>query len=327
MKPFTLVRPHETNGAVAAASRTGARYIAGGTNIVDLLKLGVEEPEVLVDLSQLPLDLVTTLADGSLRVGATVRNSDLAGHEDVRRRFPVLSQAILNGASGQIRNAATVGGNLLQRTRCPYFQDVSKPCNKRRPGSGCPALTGEHHNLAILGWSDSCIATHPSDMAVALVALDAIVCVQMPDGHRELPLEQMYVLPGDDPSRETVLPRGALVTAIRLPNLPMAAGSAYRKARERASFAFALGSVAAAVDVQDGRVADVRLAFGAVAPVPWRARVAEEMLAGRPLDAITVREALRAEFASARPLRDNGYKVELVTAMAERLLLELGGRA
>ncbi len=325
MKPFSLVRPHETDSAVAMASLKGARYIAGGTNLVDLLKLGVERPEVLVDVTRLPLDLVTTLPDGSLQVGATVRNSDLAAHEDVRRRFPVLSQAVLSGASGQIRNAATVGGNLLQRTRCPYFQDVGKPCNKRRPGSGCPALTGEHHDLAILGGSGACIATHPSDMAVALVALDAIVCVQTPDGGRELPLEQMYVLPGDDPSRETVLPEGALITAIRLPST--AADSAYRKARERASFAFALGSVAAAVDVRDDRIAEVRLAFGAVAPVPWRAHVAEEMLAGRPLDATTVREALRAEFAAARPLRDNGYKVGLVTAMAERLLLELGGRA
>jgi xanthine dehydrogenase YagS FAD-binding subunit len=237
----------------------------------------------------------------------------------------VLAQAILAGASGQLRNVATVGGNLLQRTRCSYFQDVSKPCNKRNPGSGCPARTGEHHNLAILGASEHCIATHPSDMAVALNALDAVVHVREPDGQREIPLADFYLPPGDRPDRETALHPAALITAIDIPPLPFARRSAYRKIRERASYAFAAGSLAAAIEVADGVVADVRLSFGAVAPVPWRARVAEEALRGQPASPEAFRDAAARELAAARPLRDNAYKISLITAATEQVLSGLSG--
>jgi xanthine dehydrogenase YagS FAD-binding subunit len=252
-----------------------------------------------------------------------VRNSDLAANLAVRRRYPVLAQAVLAGASTQLRNMATVGGNLLQRTRCSYFQDVTKPCNKRVPGSGCPAREGEHHNLAILGASQHCIATHPSDMAVALAALDAVVHVTEPAGPRQVRLAQFYRLPGDEPHRETTLEPGALITAVELPALPLAANSRYRKARERASYAFAIGSIAAAIDVAGGVVRDVRIALGAVAPVPWRAHRAEQALLGRPATEQAFRDAADAELAAAEPLRDNGYKVPLLRNLIVRTLSQL----
>ena len=323
MRPFAYARPDHVEDAVRLASEPATRYLGGGTNLVDLMKLGVERPERLVDITRLPYEFVTLEADGALRIGANVRNSELAADPVVRRRFPVLSEALLAGASGQLRNVATVGGNLLQRTRCSYFQDITKPCNKRSPGSGCPAREGEHHNLAILGASEQCIATHPSDMAVALAALDATVHVQTLDGPTEIALADFYVGPGDDPSRETTLPPGALITSVDLPPLPVNARSRYRKVRERASYAFAIASVAAAVELADGVVRDVRLAFGAVAPMPWRARVAEGELRGGRLDETTVRAAVRAELAQARPRRDNAYKLELVTSIAVRTLLDL----
>src|SRR3989442_291045 len=271
MREFGYERPTQPTDALAVLAGTpGARYLGGGTNLVDLMKLGVETPGVLVDVTALPYDVIEDGPGGGLRVGSGVRNSDLAANLAVRRRYPVLAQAVLAGASAQLRNMATVGGNLLQRTRCTYFQDVSKPCNKRVPGSGCPAREGEHHNLAILGASQHCIATPPSDMAVALAALDAVVHVTEPAGPRQVSLAQFYRLPGDEPQRETTLEPGALITAVELPALPLAANSRYRKARERASYAFAIGSVAAALDVADGVVRDVRLALRAVAPVPWR---------------------------------------------------------
>jgi xanthine dehydrogenase YagS FAD-binding subunit len=324
MKPFTVLRPDTAAAALAAGALPGAKFVGGGTNLVDLMKLGVEAPAVLVDLASLPTDSVDVGADGSVNIGATVRNSDLAVHDGVRRVAPVLSQAILSGASGQIRNMATVGGNLLQRTRCPYFQDISKPCNKRRPGSGCPAVQGERLNLAVLSTSERCVATHPSDMAVALVALEGEVIIQDFEGEHLIPIDRFYVLPEVDPSRETVLPAGALITAVRVPASRTAVRSAYRKARERASFAFAVGSVAAALDVVDDVVVDVRLAFGGVAPIPWRARTAERVLRGEPLAPERIRQALAAEFSASRPLPGNAYKVDLVSAMAERLLVELG---
>jgi xanthine dehydrogenase YagS FAD-binding subunit len=255
-----------------------------------------------------------------------VRNSDLAADLAVRRRYPAVAQAVLAGASGQLRNLATVGGNLLQRTRCVYFQDTSKPCNKRTPGSGCPAVEGEHHNLAILGGSAQCVATNPSDLAVALAAFDAVVEVYDAAGTRRVPLADLYRLPGDEPHRETTLPPGALVTAVELPALPAAAGSRYRKVRERASYAFAIGSIAAALEVADGAVAEVRIALGAVAPVPWRARRAEEALRGRPATEESFLAAADAELAAARPLRDNAYKVPLVRALVVRTLTELAQR-
>ncbi|MCZ9343177.1 FAD binding domain-containing protein, partial [Streptomyces sp. TRM76130] len=239
---------------------------------------------------------------GGLRIGATVTNSDLAAHPEVRRRYPALSQAVLAGASGQLRNMATVGGNLLQRTRCGYFTDTARPCNKRVPGSGCSALGGEHHNHAILGASDHCVATHPSDMGVALTAFDAVVSYETAEGPGELPLADFYLSVGDTPHRETALPPGALITGVTLPPVPVAARSRYRKVRERASYAFAIGSVAAALDVRDGVVREVRLAFGAVASRPWRARTAERALTGAPADAEAFAAAADAELAAARPL-------------------------
>jgi xanthine dehydrogenase YagS FAD-binding subunit len=325
VKAFTYTRPEHVADAVRLAAQGGARYLGGGTNLVDLMKLGVERPEHLVDVSRLPFTQVDIRADGTVQIGANVSNAALGAHPEVRRRFPALSQALLAGASGQLRNAATVGGNLLQRTRCVYFQDVTKPCNKREPGSGCPARDGEHHNLAILGASEHCIATHPSDMAVALAAFDAVIHVQTADGPREIAIADFYVPPGDDPRHETSLPTGALITAVALPPLPFASISRYRKVRERASYAFANASVAAAVDVVDGAVRDVRLAFGAVAPLPWRARTAEDALRGGPLDTDTARAAMEAELAAARPLRDNAYKVELISAIGVRTLLDAGG--
>ncbi|MEU9896648.1 xanthine dehydrogenase family protein subunit M [Streptomyces phaeochromogenes] len=329
MREFGYQRVFDVSGAVALLDADpDARFLGGGTNLVDLMKTGVERPARLVDVRELPLDTVELMRDGSLRIGATVTNSDLAAHPEVRRRYPALTQAVLAGASGQLRNMATVGGNLLQRTRCGYFADVTKPCNKRVPGSGCPAIEGEHHNHAILGASDHCVATHPSDMGVALTAFDAVVSYETAEGPGEVPLSWLYLPVGDTPHRETDLPPGALITHVTLPPAPVAANSRYRKVRERASYAFAIGSIAAALDVQDGVVRDVRLAFGAVASRPWRARAAERVLAGAPADAETFAAAADAELAAARPLPHNGYKVtlmrNLVVAELTRLAEEVG---
>ncbi|NEC07927.1 xanthine dehydrogenase family protein subunit M, partial [Streptomyces sp. SID7909] len=271
MREFGYERAHDVAGAVALlGADPGARLLGGGTNLVDLMKAGVERPSLLIDVRELPLDEVRFSPEGGLRIGATVTNSDLAAHPDVRRHYPALSQALLAGASGQLRNMATVGGNLLQRTRCGYFADLAKPCNKRAPGTGCPARAGDHRNHAILGASDHCVATHPSDMAVALAAFEAVVSYETADGPGELPVEEFYLPVGDTPHIETALPAGAVITGVTLPPAPAAAHSRYRKVRERASYAFAIGSLAAALDVRDGVVRDVRLAFGAVASRPWR---------------------------------------------------------
>jgi xanthine dehydrogenase YagS FAD-binding subunit len=317
--------------AVAAVSgRPGAAFLAGGTNLVDLMKLGVAAPDLLVDVTgALPGEIHP--AGGGLVIGAGVRNSDLAADPRVRAGFPVLAQAVLTGASGQLRNMATVGGNLLQRTRCLYFQDVTKPCNKRSPGSGCPARAGDHRNLAILGGSPHCVATHPSDMAVALAALDAMVHVAGPAGPRAVPVAGppggLYRLPGDQPDRETTLERGDLITAVEVPALGYAARSAYRKVRDRASYAFAVASVAVALDVAGGVVREARIALGAVAPLPWRARTAERILAGRPATAEWFARAAGAELAAAEPLPDNAFKVTLVRNLVVRMLSELAGDA
>ena len=303
----------------------GAVFLGGGTNLVDLMKLGVETPDLLVDVTRLPMGRIEPTPAGGLRIGAGVRNSDLAVDPRVRAEYPVLSQALLAGASGQLRNMATVGGNLLQRTRCLYFQDVTKPCNKRQPGSGCPARTGDHRNLAILGASEHCIATHPSDMAVALAALDATVHVEGATGARTMALDELYRLPGDQPDRDTTLSRSDLITAVELPPLGFARRSAYRKVRDRASYAFAVTSVAAALDIEDGQVRDVRLALGAVAPVPWRAHRAEEALLGRPATEDAFRSAVDAELATAAPLRQNAFKVPLVSNVVTAVLSQLAG--
>jgi xanthine dehydrogenase YagS FAD-binding subunit len=322
VEPFRYERATDVGGAIAALDGN-ARFLAGGTNLVDLMRLGVERPALLVDVTRLPLNAIDATEDGGLRIGAGVRNSDLAADLRVRTRYPVLAQSLLAGASGQLRNLATTGGNLLQRTRCAYFQDVSKPCNKREPGSGCPAREGEHHNLAIIGHSEHCVATHPSDMAVALAALDAIVRVSGPAGDREIPLVDFHRLPGEAPQRDTVLEKGELITAVDVPPLTFAERSLYRKVRERASFAFALVSVAAALDVVDGEVRDVRIAFGGLAHKPWRAQAAEASLRGGAADEGRFRKAAEKELEQAEPLRDNAYKVELARDTLVRTLLEL----
>ncbi|MET7859290.1 xanthine dehydrogenase family protein subunit M [Streptomyces sp. NPDC005318] len=327
MTPFGYLRARTTSEAVrASAGRPGAVFLAGGTNLVDLMKLGVTAPDLLIDVSRLPLDRVTETADGGLRIGATVRNSDLAAHHAVRTRYPALSQALLSGASGQLRNTATTGGNLLQRTRCPYFQDISKPCNKRAPGTGCPAREGAHRELAVLGHSDGCVATHPSDMAVALAALDATVQLHGPDGERSVSVTDFHRLPGDTPDRDTEIRPGELITEVVLPPRPDGAVSLYRKARDRASYAFALASVAAAVTVRDGRIEHAALAFGGLAHRPWRARAAEEILRGATAGHDTFTRAVDAELAAARPLRDNAFKVDLARSLAVDTLAELTAR-
>jgi xanthine dehydrogenase YagS FAD-binding subunit len=324
MKPFAYDRPATPADAVAALARQpDARYLAGGTNLVDLMKLGIETPDLLVDVSRLSRDAIAPTPDGGLLIGAGVSNSDLAADPQVRARFPVLARAVLSGASGQLRNKATVAGNLLQRTRCSYFQDVSKPCNKRRPGSGCPARAGHHRELAILGHSTSCLATHPSDMAVALTALDTHVHLLGPRGERTIPLARLYRLPGDRPDRETQLDPGELITAVELRPLAASANSEYRKVRDRASFAFALVSVAAVLDVADGRVRHARIALGGVAPVPWRAARAERALRGAPADAESFARAAAAELDLARPLPDNAFKVTLAANLLVDTLLGL----
>ncbi len=325
LRPFRYERADDGAAAVAALARTAegeARFLGGGTNLVDLMRLGVETPGLLIDVTGVGSREITEDGD-RLMIGAAVTNSELAADARVRARYPALSQAVLHGASGQLRNLATVGGNLLQRTRCAYFQDVSKPCNKRRPGSGCPARTGDHRNLAVLGHSEHCVATNPSDMAVALAAFDATVQLRGPHGTRSLPVTELHRLPGENPERDTVLEHGELIESISLPPLAMAGNSLYRKVRERRSFAFALVSVAAALEVADGAVADVRLALGSVAHVPWRARTAEAALRGGPATEDRFAAALDAELEQARPLRDNGYKLTLVRRIGVRALADL----
>ncbi|KOV93045.1 FAD binding domain-containing protein [Streptomyces sp. NRRL B-3648] len=328
MREFDYQRAHDVAGAVALlGADPDTRFLGGGTNLVDLMKSGVERPARLVDIRELPLDEIEPTPEGGLRIGATVTNGDLAAHPEVRRRYPALAQAVLAGASGQLRNMATVGGNLLQRTRCGYFTDVTQPCNKRVPGSGCPAIQGEHHNHAILGASGHCAAVHPSDMAVALTAFDAVVHYETADGPGELPLAGLYLPVGDTPHRETALPPGALITGVTLPPAPVAARSRYRKVRERASYAFAIGSLAAALDIRDGVVRDARLAFGAVASRPWRASAAERILIGAAAGPETYAAAADAELAAARPLPHNGYKVDLLRNLVVAVLSQLAEEA
>jgi xanthine dehydrogenase YagS FAD-binding subunit len=325
MRPFSYARARDARDAVSRF-RPGTMYLGGGTNLVDLMRLGVAEPEALVDVARLPHDAIETVEaeDGQgLLIGAAVRNSDLAAHPLVRERYPMLARAVLSGASGQVRNMATVGGNLLQRTRCPYFQDVSQACNKRRPGSGCPAIEGDHRNLAVLGYSEHCVATQPSDMAVALAALEARVRVTGPAGDRVVPIPGLHRLPGSRPDRDTVLEPGELITAVELPP-PPAGASQFRKARERASFAFALVAVAAVLDVDgEGVVRDCRLALGGVAHVPWRAEHAERALRGARADREEFDRAANAELVLARPLPRNGYKVPMARNLIVRTLQEL----
>ncbi|MGI4730341.1 MAG: FAD binding domain-containing protein [Janthinobacterium lividum] len=324
MTPFSYHRATDTAHALHLAG-ADAKFLGGGTNLVDLMRETVERPTALIDVTGLS-DRIDERDDGGLLIGAGVRNSALAAHRAVRTRYPVLARAILAGASAQIRNMATVGGNLLQRTRCTYFYDNDGArCNKRQPGQGCDAAGGFNRLHAILGASDACVATHPSDMCVALAALDATVHVSGARGDRRIAMVDFHRLPGDRPDIETALDPGELITGIELPPSSMAAHSTYRKVRDRASYAFALVSVAAALEVTDGQVSDVRLALGGVAHKPWRATRAEGLLKGGPATPEAFRAAAEAELADATPLGDNGFKIELAVRTMTAVLAELAG--
>ena len=323
MNPFTYERPQSPADAVAAAVRIqGARFIAGGTNLLDLMKLQIEAPTHLIDVNGLALDKIETTLEGGLRIGALVRNTDLAADPRVRRDYAVLSRALLAGASGQLRNKATTAGNLLQRTRCPYFYDTNMPCNKRQPGSGCAAIGGFSRQLAVIGASEACIATHPSDMAVAMRALDAVVETVRPDGSaRRIPIAEFHRLPGDTPHLETAIEPGELITAVTLPP-PVGGKQLYRKVRDRASYAFALVSVAAIVATERGTIMGARVAFGGVAHKPWRSVEAEAALAGRPATMATYRAAAEAAMAHAVGRGDNDFKIELAKRTLCRTLAQ-----
>ena len=324
MKPFDYVRPATVADAVAAAAQPGAAYLAAGTNILDLMKGGIVGPSRLVDVTHLPgLDAIEDLAGGGVRIGALVRNADLAYDRGFARRFPAVAEALLSGASAQLRNAATVGGNLLQRTRCAYFYDVASACNKRDPGAGCDARGGSDNRLhAILGWSERCIATHPSDFCVPLVALDAVVEVEGRAGRRDIPLEMFHRLPGETPERESALEPGDMILAVRLPAQAanFAAHARYLKVRDRTSYAFAVVSAAAALRMTGETIGEARLALGGVAMKPWRAREAEQILAGARAEPSSFARAAEAALAGAKPSGDNAFKIELARRIVVRAL-------
>jgi xanthine dehydrogenase YagS FAD-binding subunit len=325
MTPFTYARAADATDAIRLGSNEQTKYLGGGTNLVDLMRETVERPAMLVDVTGLS-SAIEERKNGGLLIGAAAKNTALAEHRAVRTRYPMLTRAIVAGASAQIRNMATVGGNILQRTRCAYFYDhEGSRCNKRQPGQGCDAINGFNRMHAILGASPACVATHPSDMCVALAALDAVVHLKNKMGERALPLTELHYLPEDDPEIETMLEPGELIMAVELPALSFASRSTYRKVRDRASYAFALVSVAAALDLQGNTVKDVRLALGGVAHKPWRARKAEAVLRGGPATPQTFRVAAETELADARPLRGNGFKIELAKRTITAVLEELAG--
>ena len=327
MEPFTIQQATDLKAAIKAISAgAGSKYIAGGTNLVDLMKMYVETPVVLVDINHLNLNKVETLPHGGIRIGALVRNSDLAYYPLIQKHYPVLSQALLSGASPQLRNMATTGGNILQRTRCPYFFDISFPCNKRTPGSGCSAIKGYNRNHAILGGSDHCIATHPSDMCVAMAALDASIRIEGPDGERVVPFTEFHLLPGDTPEKETVLKPGELITAVDLPHLPGTTKSHYLKVRDRRSYEFALASAAVVLDMENGNIRSGRIALGGVGTKPWRAHKAGQMLQGRP-SAELYSAVAAAALEGAKPQTNNGFKIELAKRTLIRALAIAGGIA
>jgi xanthine dehydrogenase YagS FAD-binding subunit len=319
VKPFTYVRPADARAAIAAAGEGGASFLAGGTTLVDLMRLEVMTPSAVVDLSPLPLTAIERAGDG-LRIDAMARNSAVATHPLVVERYPLLAQALLAGASQQVRNMATVGGNLLQRTRCPYFRDLAVACNKRAPGSGCSAIDGYTRSHAILGTSESCIATHPSDMCVALAALDAVVHTRGAGRERAIPFGEFHTLPGDHPEIESALEPGELVTHIELPASPFAAHAHYVKVRDRAAFAFALASAAVGLDVADGKIRAARVALGGVATRPWRAAEAEQALIGQAPNRASFERAAAAAIVDPKPRRDNAFKVALAKRTIVRAL-------
>src|SRR5437867_12664054 len=318
MYTFEFVRPADSAAAVATAARAktaqqGAdvRFVAGGTTLLDLMKLNVETPARVLDINRLPLDKIEALPDGGLKIGATVRNSDLAHHPTVKRDYAVLSQAILQGASAQLRNMATTAGNLLQRTRCMYFRDTAMPCNKRDPGTGCPAITGANRSLAVLGTSEHCIATNPSDMCVAMAALEATIHVQGPKGPRSIPFGDFHLLPGNTPHRATVLEPGDLITHVTLPAPIKGSKQLYLKLRDRASYEFALASAAVVISIAGGSVSRARIALGGVGAKPWRSQEAEAALVGQSADKASFRKAAEAAMRDAKGQSQNGFKIEL----------------
>lgn len=327
MEPFKLVRAQNNATAIAAASPKDSMYIAGGTNVLDLMKLNVENPKQLIDITGLNLNGIEAQKDGSVKIGALVKNSDLAYHPTIMKQYPMLSEALLSGASAQLRNMASVGGNLLQRTRCYYFYDTAFPCNKRAPGSGCPAMDGYNRNHAVLGTSDKCIATNPSDMCVAMAALGATIQVEGAKGMRNIPFGEFHLLPGETPQYETTLKPGELITAVILPHLPFAAKSHYLKVRDRASYEFALTSAAVALDIANGKINASRVALGGVGTKPWRATAAEKILNGASANAETYRAAAEAAMQGAIPHQYNAFKIELAKRTIVRALETVGGMA
>jgi xanthine dehydrogenase YagS FAD-binding subunit len=323
MQPFAFITVTGEQAARQAAAHPDTRYLAGGTTLIDLMKLNVERPSTVIDINTVPLTAIDELPDGSVRVGAMVRNSDMAHHPLLRERYPLVSQAILAGASGQIRNMATTAGNLLQRTRCYYFRDTTMPCNKREPGTGCGALDGCNRIHAVLGTSEHCIATHPSDLCVALAAVDATVRVVGAHGARAIPFGEFHLLPEEHPERETTLEPGELIVAVDLPPLPFARRSVYVKVRDRASYAFALASAGVALDLSDGVIRQARVALGGIATRPWRAHEAELVLEGREANVEMYRQAADVALAAAIPRKHNAFKIEL----ARRTLIRALSRA
>ncbi|WP_114938637.1 FAD binding domain-containing protein [Mucilaginibacter endophyticus] len=320
MEPFKLIRVHDNQAAIRTALMAGSRFIAGGTNLIDLMKLHIETPKQVVDINKLPFSGIEELPDGGLRIGALVKNSDLAYHPVVIKKYPVLSEALLSGASPQLRNMASVGGNLMQRTRCPYFYNTDFACNKRNPGSGCAALTGYNRMNAVLGTSDHCIATHPSDMCVALAALDATIHVQGTKGSRLIPFGEFHRLPGQTPHVEHSLLPGELITHVDIPGMSYSYRSHYLKVRDRASYEFALTSAAVLLDIRGGRIQKADIALGGVGTKPWRAVPAEKVLNGASADLQTYRAAAEAALSQAKSYKDNAYKIELAKRTLVRAL-------
>lgn len=328
MNPFAYERAGGTDSAIDAIATGSSKFLAGGTNLVDLMKNGVERPERIIDINRLPLATIEALPNGGLRLGALARNADTANHPLVRKNYPLLSRAILSGASPQLRNLATNGGNLMQRTRCPYFMDVAEAqCNKRSPGSGCGALEGFNRSHAIFGASDKCIATHPSDMCVALAALDAVIRVRGSKGERTIPIAEFHRLPGDTPQIDTNLRKDELIVSIDLPPSSYASHSHYLKVRDRASYEFALVSVAAALELTGSQIRSCRIVLGGVAHKPWRCENAEKLITGKNLDAALFQEAGKAAVTGAKPYKYNAFKVELTRRAVARTLSLAGGIA
>lgn len=327
MHPFTLIRTTDEPSAIKHAAAKNTKFIAGGTNLVDLMKLDIEQPATLVDINGLDLKNIDVQPGGRIRIGALVKNSDLAWHPEIKKRFPLLSEALLSGASPQLRNMATTGGNMLQRTRCYYFYDPAFPCNKRLPGSGCPAIDGYNRNHAVLGTSDHCIASHPSDMCVALAAIDPVVHLHGPAGKRSIAFHALYRLPGSTPHLEHNLQPGEMIVAIDLPDIPWATRSLYLKVRDRASYEFALASAAVVLDIQNGMIRQARIALGGVGSIPWRSAEAEKALTNAAANEAAYTKAAQAALNLAIPHKHNAFKIELAKRTLVRALNTAGGMA